>query len=65
LQESHKLETAVNAQEALQTFLESNSNNAKNVSLGSGFNINLINFKVGLSNGTVVQAIEGNSTKSR
>lgn len=65
LQESRKLETAVNAQEALQTFLESNSNNAKNVSLGSGFNINLINFKVGLSNGTVVQAIEGNSTKSR
>lgn len=65
LQESRKLETAVNAQEALQTFLESNSNNAKNVSLGGGFNINLINFKVGLSNGTVVQAIEGNSTKSR
>ena len=65
LQESRKLETAVNAQEALQTFLESDSNNAKNVSLGSGFNIDLINLKVGLSNGTVVQAIERNSTKSR
>ncbi|OCL03168.1 hypothetical protein AOQ84DRAFT_227891 [Glonium stellatum] len=65
LQESRKLDTAVNAQEVLQTFFESNSNNAKNVSLGSGFNIDLINLKIGLSNGTVVQAIEGNSTKSR
>ncbi|OCK83804.1 hypothetical protein K432DRAFT_284295, partial [Lepidopterella palustris CBS 459.81] len=53
LQESRELNTAVNAQEALQTFLESGGS-GRNLTLGGGFAIDLVDLKISLVNGTLV-----------
>ncbi|KAF2502552.1 hypothetical protein BU16DRAFT_545850 [Lophium mytilinum] len=69
LQESRQMDTAVAAQENLQTFFEGrsdNSDNAGSVDLGSSFSIDLVNLTISLSNGTVVgSGAAGNATKTR
>ncbi|KAF2816865.1 uncharacterized protein BDZ99DRAFT_3447 [Mytilinidion resinicola] len=68
LQESREINTAVAAQENLQTFFEGrgdNSDNAGSVDLGSNFSIDLVNLTISLSNGTIVgSSAAGNATKT-
>lgn len=67
LQESRKLDSAADAQEALQNFLDNdrkskddndngNHNNGNTVNLGNGFTINLSDFTIDLGNGTTLSA---------
>lgn len=58
LQDSGSLDPAVTAQQRLQTFLDATAtikgSDAKNLTLGSGFFINLTDLKLSLPNGTFV-----------
>jgi hypothetical protein len=58
LQEVRELNPAVTAQSRLQTFFEDptriKGNDAKNLTIGSGYTINLVDFRITTSNGTTV-----------
>ncbi|KAF2192562.1 hypothetical protein K469DRAFT_554654 [Zopfia rhizophila CBS 207.26] len=66
LQETRKLDSAANAQEALQNFLsnDGNNRNGNTVNLGDGFKIDLVAFTIELGNGTTIEAEPSNSTRN-